>query len=131
MAEIQRELNEAKNEINLQYSLSLLSAIEAYFRIDFAIRCEKRYKDKLSRSFRKLHKHHGFHVHLENDILAAWEEHTSGMKTLLNELRQAFRFRHWLAHGRYWLLKVKVERFNFPYLYTLASFVSTKLVVEM
>ncbi len=131
MVEIQRELTEVTNEFNLQCSLDLLSAIEARFRIDFAIRCEKRYKDDLSRSFRELYKHHGLHVHLEDDILAAWEEHTSGMKMLLNELRQAFKLRHWLAHGRYRLLKAKVERFNFSYLYTLGSTLSAKFAVGM
>lgn len=131
MEEIQRELDELRNELDLQCSLGLLSAIEARFRIDFAIRCEKRYKDDLSRSFRELYKYHGLYVHLEDDILAAWEAHTSGMKVILNEVRQAFRFRHWLAHGRYWLLKVKVERFDFRYLYTLASTVSTKLEIGM
>lgn len=129
IVEIQKELNEVRNELDLQFSLGLLSAIEALFRIDFAIRCEKRYKDDLSRRFRKLYEHYGLRAHLEDDILAAWEEHTTGMTGLLNELRQAFRFRHWIAHGRYWLLKVKVERFDFSYLYILASTLSTKLVV--
>lgn len=126
--EIQRELRKAENEVDLQSSLALLSVLEARFRIDYAIRCEKRYKDELSRRFRELHKHHGFRAHLENDIFNAWEVHAPGMKGLISELRQAFKYRHWLAHGRYWLLKVQIDRFDFQYLYSLTSMASTMLV---
>lgn len=118
-------------ELELDFSLTLLAAMEAALRIDFAQRCEKRLRDPLSREFRRLHRQIGPKVHLEDDIISGWESHTSGHRTLLNELRQAFRYRHWLAHGRYWLLKVNVSRFRFNYLYLLSETIVNELSIAM
>ena len=52
---IQREMQDRLDEHDLTMSMSLLSALEAAFRIDYSIRCQRRMKGKLSRSFRDLH----------------------------------------------------------------------------
>jgi hypothetical protein len=119
--EIRRRYTDDRTELERQISLELLSAMEAQFRIDYAIRCERRYKDSLSRAFRERHKQRGLNVRFEDEILSDWEEHSAYLKSALNEIRQAFRFRHWLAHGRYWILTADVGRFDFGYLYQLAN----------
>lgn len=120
-SEVRRQYDQDKEELDRQTSLELFSAIEAQFRIDYAIRCEHRIKDPLSKAFQNRHKRRGLGVHLENEILRDWEEYGSFPKSTIRELRQAFKFRHWLAHGRYWLIKADVRRFDFPYLYQLAE----------
>jgi len=37
-----------------------------------------------------------------DDILEGWKRYTSASSSLIGDLRGAFKFRHWLAHGRYW-----------------------------
>jgi hypothetical protein len=41
-------------------------------------------------------------------------------RSLIGELRGAFRFRHWLAHGRYWTPKLG-RRYNYEDVYALAD----------
>ncbi len=120
-AQLDAELQNCLSEVNLQASIALLSALEAIFRIDFAVRCEQRYKDNLSVHFRSIFKKKRYQVHFEDDIIAGWQAHTVGANPLLNELRQANKFRHWLAHGRYWIIKADVNRFTFDYIYHLAQ----------
>jgi hypothetical protein len=39
---------------------------------------------------------------------------------IIGELRGAFKFRHWLAHGRYWKPKFG-RRYDFNDIYTIAD----------
>ena len=104
----QREFDDIKErhllELDYSASLKILAAIEASFRIDYLQRVYARKKDDLSREFRKLHRQKGPRVNLESDVLDAWKTHTNS--SLFSELKGAFKFRHWLAHGRYWTPKL-------------------------
>jgi hypothetical protein len=107
-------------ETNLRSSLAILSSIEAAFRQDYLYRCNKKLKDDLSKAFRAIYKLRQSRVSLDEDIFEAWNTYTSGANRLIGILRGAFRFRHWLAHGRYW--KPKLGRtYDFEYLYLLAK----------
>jgi len=39
---------------------------------------------------------------------------------MIGELRGAFKFRHWLAHGSYWPPKLG-RRYDFTFVYSLAD----------
>ena len=63
----------------------------------------------MSREFREMHKKRDARVSLEEDILAAWLEHSNALSVrprLVSDLKTAFKYRHWLAHGRYWTPKL-------------------------
>jgi hypothetical protein len=36
------------------------------------------------------------------NILQTWADNSTVPREMIGDLRGAFRFRHWLAHGRYW-----------------------------
>jgi uncharacterized protein YutE (UPF0331/DUF86 family) len=55
---------------------------------------------------------------LDEDIFEAWKANVTGSKRLIGELRGAFKFRHWLAHGQYWELKSR--KYDFSSVYDLA-----------
>jgi hypothetical protein len=118
-AEVRSELSKRLTELEMGSALAVLSAIEAAFRIDYLQRCYLKKKDPVSRSFRALHKEKGARVSLEDEIFEVWKTHTAGASVLIGYLRGAFRFRHWLAHGRYWT--PRFPRYDFSTLYSLAE----------
>jgi hypothetical protein len=99
---------------------TLLAAVEAAFRIDHLQRSYQRKKDKLSKAFRALHQQKGSRASLEEDILSAWKEHTSVPAKLIGDLRGAFKYRHWLAHGRYWTPKLG-QKYDYDSVYELTE----------
>lgn len=107
--ELLEQCNKVLQENELALSLVLLSALEANFRVDYISRVEKKAKGDLSRYFRELHKNNGNRVSLEDDILEGWKSYTNIQQKLIGEIRSAFKYRHWLAHGRYWQPKLGQE----------------------
>ena len=103
--EVQREMEDALEESGRRSSFQVLAAFEAALRIDFYQRSYARARDPLSRKLREMLADRGRHVRLE-DILDAWKDHSTVPASLISELRTAFKYRHWLAHGRYWTLKL-------------------------
>ncbi len=120
--EIRQEMNARLEEHERTTSLNLLAALEAAFYIDFLQRCYKRKKDRLSRAFRQVYTRQGRRVSLERDILPAWRENSSVPQRVISGLRDAFRYRHWLAHGRYWEPKLG-QKYDYQGLATLAEVV--------
>lgn len=120
--EINSERNKQLYDIEVSYLLNLMSAIEAKFKIDYAIRCEQKKKDELSRTFREKYKNNGLKVKFDEDILKSWRPFVSDT-SIVNELFTIVKYRNWLAHGRFWLLKTNVERFDFDYVYSIADYI--------
>ncbi|MYB35481.1 MAG: hypothetical protein F4X92_10285 [Gammaproteobacteria bacterium] len=91
-----------ENELNA--SMTVLAAVEAAFRIDFELRCRKNNTEPLSNRFRRVR--HGRMQHtisFPQEILGIWEKEYPKSEEVIADLRKAFRFRNWLAHGRYWI----------------------------
>jgi hypothetical protein len=118
--EVDVELTRRLDESELRSAFALLTSLEASFRIDFDSRCRQRLKDDLSIFFREVEKTRGDRVRLDEDILEGWKRYTSAETILINQLRGAFNFRHWLAHGRYWTPKLGRE-YDFGFVYTMTS----------
>lgn len=94
------------DELEKTVSMSILSNVEAGFRIDYVIRTKKRLKDTISRRFRELFKAKSEKVNLENEILTIWKEEHPEFKGIISDFIGALKYRHWLAHGRYWTPKL-------------------------
>lgn len=121
ISELNTERDERLAELDRTSSLSILSAIEAAFRIDYLQRCYQKKKDPLSRAFFKIHKLKGSNASFEDDILSAWKENSSGANKVLGDIKGAFKYRHWLAHGRYWEPKFGRAKYDYQSLYQLAQ----------
>jgi hypothetical protein len=124
------ELDEIKrsemNEIERYTSFDIISSIEAMFKIDYCYRCEKRLKDDLSRDFRRIYKRYENRVDFKEHILAIWAKYNP-QNTLMNDLFAIQKYRNWLAHGRYWLLKANTSKYDFKYLNLIARQVALNL----
>ncbi len=118
--EIEKELRDRLRETDLALSMSVLASVEATFRIDYLQRCYGRKKDPLSRAFRLLDRRKQRRVSFEDDILKEWAKEFRQLAPLISQLRGAFKFRHWLAHGRYWTPLAK-HHLDFNEIYRLAE----------
>jgi hypothetical protein len=121
-AELSEELMARIAELSHTSSLSLLAALEAVFRIDYLQRNYKKKKDLLSKALREIYKNKSTRASLEEDILEAWKIHARGSSSsrLIGELKGAYKYRHWLAHGRYWQPKMGRPNYDYDSIYLLA-----------
>jgi hypothetical protein len=97
--------NDCLEELDHSSSMTALAALEAAIRVDYLARVYDRRKDPLSRAMRALHGEKANNARLEDELLEIWKREGSVASLVISEVRAAFRYRHWLAHGRYWLLK--------------------------
>lgn len=131
--DVTNELMQRLEETNLTSSLTVLASIEAAFRIDYRQRGNRKDKVRhpISRDFRDIYKKKGERASLDEDIFEAWIQHHTSERALIGEIRGAFHFRHWIAHGRYWTPK-HGRKFEYADLYALAdeTFNSFPLLIE-
>ncbi|MHB8202069.1 MAG: hypothetical protein ACYDHG_00015 [Desulfomonilaceae bacterium] len=122
LSELKFKLQIRLDEIDRSSTLSVFAAIEAVFRIDYLERCYQKKKDPISRFFRQLYKERGRRVSLEDDILSVWMCEAKGATPVLAKLKDALKYRHWLAHGRYWVLRTgRHSNYKFQEIYLLAE----------
>jgi len=114
------ELQERLDETDRRSALAILIGLERAFRVDYENRCRKKMKDSLSRAFRTIHKSRERTVRLGEDIFEAWRHNVTGSHELIGKLRGAFKYRHWLAHGRYWEPKLGAK-YDFFTVYDIAE----------
>jgi hypothetical protein len=107
-------------ELSFTSSLSVLSSVEAAIRLDYLRRVYGRWRDPLSRSMKELHKDKENRARLEDDLIGLWRDHTDVSVGLLGALVGAFKYRHWLAHGRYWTPKFG-RQYDYETVYDIAQ----------
>lgn len=118
--EIECKLDLISKENEHLVALNLLASVEAAFRVDYLQRCYKRKKDLLSLALRNIYDIKGDHASLEDDIFTAWKENTNSPNSIVSDLKGAFKYRHWLAHGRYWEPKLG-RKYDYFSVFTLAQ----------
>ena len=108
--EVDDFFEERLKEADKQTCLFLVASAEAALRVDFLQRVYDRKKDPVSRAFRDTYKiacdRSRLKVRLEEDILDIWAERVPHTKGHVGDFRGALNYRHWLAHGRYWVPKL-------------------------
>jgi hypothetical protein len=123
-AEINARLGERLLETEIASVMNALAAIEARFRVDYLERTFQKRKDRLSRELRHLYAKRGARASLEEEILVSWKMTTDVPHRLISELKSAFKYRHWIAHGRYWSPKLG-QKYDFFGIHTLAQLVES------
>jgi hypothetical protein len=128
--DLANELRSRIEELNHTSSLTLLATLEAAFRIDYLQRNYKKKRDPLSRSFRNLFKTKNSKASLEDDILEAWKSNAHGTSKIIGDLKGALKYRHWLAHGRYWTPKMGRQNYDYATVYELVETVLNSFPFE-
>lgn len=118
--EIHDERNTCLSEHGLGTSMTVLAAVEAAFRIDFELRCQSTNDDPISNHLRMIRRGRTQHlISFTEDILNGWEQEFPSGRQTIPAMREAYKFRNWLAHGRYWI--PNIEKFEYGDLYALAE----------
>lgn len=107
-------------ELDYSSALSVLSCVEAALRTDYLRRVYDKEKSELSRALRQVYKHKEERARLDTDLLDCWRDHSDVPKGLIGDLIGAFKYRNWLAHGRYWTQKFG-RRYDYQAVYNIAD----------
>lgn len=118
---VQARYQDRVREIELSYSLTALASLEAAFMVDYMIRCKLKKKDSVSRALRIIYKRKRDRAALIDDLLKTWNRNAYIPPRLFNDLIRAFELRNWLAHGRWWVLKIGRPTYDFLSVYQLVS----------
>lgn len=118
--EVRDALESSLAELDNTSSMSVMSAIEAALRVDYLSRAYDRRRDPLSRAMREVHRIKGGRASLEDDLIPQWREYSAVPRVLLSHTVSAFRFRHWIAHGRYWKPKLGAK-YDYVTVYAIAE----------
>jgi hypothetical protein len=124
MSDVETMLAGILTETDMRSGLVLMARIEAAFRIDYKERSKKKGADAISIELRKLWKKKGKNARLEDEIWDVWRDIDPPTKQIIGQLRSVFKFRHWLAHGRYWNIG---NKYDFQTLYLLTGAVLSSL----
>jgi len=116
-------------EAEMNYTLNLLASLEASFKVDYILRCKLKRKDPVSRALRLVYRRKKEQASLEDDILRVWKENTTVPPRVIGDMIGAFNFRHWLAHGRYWVPRFG-RRYDFFSVYSLVTEVLNSFPLE-
>lgn len=127
---VSEELRDRLKEVDRNSALVALAALEAAFRVDYVQRCEQRKKDPLSRAARQLYVRKKERVSFEEEILALWKEHSTLSASEIGFIKGAFKYRHWLAHGRHWPPKFG-QAYDFKVVYSLVGDILSKIAMEI
>lgn len=67
------------------------------------MRATSKRADPISIEFRKLYNTKSDRARLDDEILEVWRQHLEPTgRAVISQLRGMLKYRHWLAHGRYW-----------------------------
>lgn len=114
-------------ELEHMVALDIISATEGNLRADFYIKVFNKDKSAIAREFRSLYKIKENKISLEEDIIENWKLFSS-TKLYFSELLGLLKYRHWLAHGRYWNLTKKGRIYSVDEAYEIAENIFAQLI---
>lgn len=130
-AEVAAELDRLKEELSMEGAFELLAYLEKVFRTDCHIRCTRRYKDDLSKSFKDVYKSVGkiqYKIGFVDVIVAGWKKffleqdpHNQDVLDMFSQINDFFNFRNWMAHGRYWDYPYSRGKHNFDVVWIMVN----------
>jgi hypothetical protein len=104
--ELRKQFARARELLRHAAMLHMLTTAEALVRLEFDDLSRRRTKHKISRRFRRIGRQRGKKIRLNQDILDTWVEVYPETTRSIRQFKDVLRIRDWLAHGRYWNLKI-------------------------
>ncbi len=106
LPEIRAQVDEIYQETQLHYTFALIATIEGIFNSQIKLYVDRRSKINTAKSLRKAFKSRitkKVYIKFE-DILDRWKKADPRIKPIVAKLKQWLQYRHWLAHGRHWMV---------------------------
>ena len=123
-SEINFQLGRFVEETEVLSILIIIARLEAAFRLDMRHRFFSKNPDNLSTALRRLYKRKPRSAKLDNDIFPIWRDHLDGPgRQVLSKFKGMLKYRHWIAHGRYW-------HFSPNHSYTDAYILATTILTQ-
>ncbi len=106
--EIRTYFQKLQNELETAYVFKIISVAEGIFRQDFNKRKQlKKPKKEPDRTFKN--KDIKGHIRLKEDILDIWKKKIFEQNQwVISQFYELLKYRHWIAHGQYWIYKQKI-----------------------
>ena len=119
--EVISEKAEIYKEVDKETCLTLFASVEATLRTDFINRCHLKKKDKLSLFYRSGYNpsQRIYTYSLTDVVLKGWKSFLPQYEQLIDQVNDAFGYRNWLAHGRYWQLNQSLSKYDYFKLFIL------------
>lgn len=100
MEEVNEIFDDNQSELEVLTSFSLVASMEAIFNDKFNNRSRK---TRIGRRWDKISKEiHRNRISLEEHLLSTILKEEPFLSREVNMCRELIKFRHWVAHGRYW-----------------------------
>jgi hypothetical protein len=127
--EVLQEKARIYDEIDKETCLTLFASVEATLRTDFINRCQLRKRDNLSKYYRKDYNpmRNVYLYSLKDVVFKGWIDYIPSKEPLIKTVKDAFGFRNWLAHGRYWSLDQSLSRYDYSTLFNLLKLFVTEI----
>lgn len=126
-SEVDSERDELIKNNDQNQLLILLTSLEGILFIDSNIRVKNSYNDTLSKKLSKKYftkESRNSYIKLQSDIIDIRKDvDKSELSDSYLKIKEAFSYRNWLAHGRYW--ELKTGRFDFDDIYICFNFIRT------
>ena len=107
--EFNQALRDLLDELDYHVVMMLAASFEAVFQMDLKDRVRQKKTDDVSKALRRWWKAQVRGRKKEwinfDSLLGVWQATLLDGKSKIRKLRQLVLFRHWLAHGRYWVEK--------------------------
>ena len=101
-SEIDSHFRFLQSELEYSVCLSMIAATEAAFFVDYWERVGSKRKDSFSKMLKRSYQHVSRPQF--DKLLKKWRVTFNFCSKEISEFKNLLNYRHWLAHGRYWIL---------------------------
>jgi hypothetical protein len=110
--EINTRFESLREELDAEVRMMVVAAHEASVMLDARRRAEAGGQDAFGLALHRLFSRpkEGRGAPAPEDIPGAWKRHAPGTSRATGAFMQAYRYRHWLAHGRWFLQRSGLDR---------------------
>lgn len=131
--DVETEAGNVKKELSHVCGMCVMAYIESLFRIDCYVRANHKYKGELTgKIIEMLRDKKSIPLIRFEDLLGVWKDAFSDEADLFRDINSCLKFRHWIAHGRYWKLDDNIDvHFDFDDVFRLAKRIEETLGTEL
>jgi hypothetical protein len=107
--DIEYHFDVLQSDVDTYVCMALVASFEASLYVDTAKRIGKKCKQGISKDLKKVCKHNSIRPKLDK-LINCWGDYCCSQE--FAKFNEAYDFRNWIAHGRYWIPKLSRKSFD-------------------